>query len=710
MISSIYANMNASAIRHISSKVELYDVGLSSTLLHTFSKTDNLQSVEIARQGTKGKFFGFGIGQQATIVIIDKNREFNIVAGQSLKIYFSADAEENYLKIGPTFMVDSVERDETKNTIKIVANDYVIRSSAGSIKDIYLTAPYTLNQILQNINRYYRITIGATTDAFNLNYEQGANFSGNETIREILDAIAEVTQTIYYINHYDELTFKTLDKSGSAVYSIYNSSFFDLQIKDSVKIGGICQVNELGDSLVEGNLPYQYVRENPFWDNRTDLDTLLSDAVNRISGLTIAQFNMKWRGNFLLEPGDKIRIYANDNILSYIDTFVLDDVISYSGGLVENTNWEYKSEDTVGNAATNPITIGEKINQTYAKVDKVNKRIDLVVEDVYANSSEIASLKLTTDNIELRVEKVENQEFDLDIENDENFIALTERVGALEISDTEIRASVSSAETSMDNKLNTAVSGLEDTISSLENTLRGEFQAGDNELEGELTTVKQNVSALQIKSNEIEASVSTLESATSTNLEKAVSGIKGDLDELEEALRAEYENADEILNESLNSEFTVIRENISSLEIANNNITASVSSLQKVTESTTDSLEKEIVALAKEVNLKVSSDAVNISINKALEEGVDKVKTSSKNYTFDDTGLNIKSSDSEFNTEITEDGMRIYKYNQEVLTANNEGVTAADLHAKTFLIIGENSRLEDRGNRTACFWIGPAGG
>ena len=39
--------------------------------------------------------------------------------------------------------------------------------------------------------------------------------------------------------------------------------------------------------------------------------------------------------------------------------------------------------------------------------------------------------------------------------------------------------------------------------------------------------------------------------------------------------------------------------------------------------------------------------------------------------------------------------------------ADNLGVKAEDLHATTYLIIGNNSRLEDYNtNRTGCFWIG----
>jgi hypothetical protein len=57
-------------------------------------------------------------------------------------------------------------------------------------------------------------------------------------------------------------------------------------------------------------------------------------------------------------------------------------------------------------------------------------------------------------------------------------------------------------------------------------------------------------------------------------------------------------------------------------------------------------------------------------------------------------------------TTITEDGMTVYRDSEAVLIADHEGVKAEDLHATTYLIIGNNSRFEDLGDRTACFWIG----
>ena len=51
--------------------------------------------------------------------------------------------------------------------------------------------------------------------------------------------------------------------------------------------------------------------------------------------------------------------------------------------------------------------------------------------------------------------------------------------------------------------------------------------------------------------------------------------------------------------------------------------------------------------------------------------------------------------------------MTVYRDSTPVLTANNSGVDAVNLHATTYLIVGNNSRFEDYGeDRTGCFWIG----
>lgn len=84
--------------------------------------------------------------------------------------------------------------------------------------------------------------------------------------------------------------------------------------------------------------------------------------------------------------------------------------------------------------------------------------------------------------------------------------------------------------------------------------------------------------------------------------------------------------------------------------------------------------------------------------------GVNKVTTEIARL--DKYGLTVSQDGSEMETNINHDGMIISRNNEEVLVANNQGVDAQNLHATTYLIIGENSRFEDWGNYTACFWIG----
>ena len=54
--------------------------------------------------------------------------------------------------------------------------------------------------------------------------------------------------------------------------------------------------------------------------------------------------------------------------------------------------------------------------------------------------------------------------------------------------------------------------------------------------------------------------------------------------------------------------------------------------------------------------------------------------------------------------------MKVFKNDETMLTANNQGVDAKNLTATTYLIIGGNSRMENytenSSTRTAVFWIG----
>ena len=90
-------------------------------------------------------------------------------------------------------------------------------------------------------------------------------------------------------------------------------------------------------------------------------------------------------------------------------------------------------------------------------------------------------------------------------------------------------------------------------------------------------------------------------------------------------------------------------------------------------------------------------------------ETIDSVETTT-GYRFDADGLTITKSGQEMSNKLDNTGMYVKRSGEEILTANNKGVGAVNLHAKTYLIIGSGdgrSRFEDYGtNRTGCFWVG----
>ena len=161
-------------------------------------------------------------------------------------------------------------------------------------------------------------------------------------------------------------------------------------------------------------------------------------------------------------------------------------------------------------------------------------------------------------------------------------------------------------------------------------------------------------------------------------------------------------------------------EKIAQLQLNQNSISATVSSVSQNQTDLTNSFAnlqeninqqnqsnaEQFETLTKKVDATMTSEQVQLAISTEIAKGTDKVITST-GFTFDDNGLTISKSDSEMSTNIDEDGMSIFRNNEEVLTADNTGVNATNLHATTYLIIGNNSRFEDYGSdRTGCFWIG----
>lgn len=486
----------------------------------TFTHDGDLVSIKVDRLG-ESKFFGLGVGQKANIKVIDTERTCFPTTSNYAVIYF------NDVRTLPNMYVSEVHRDENTNEVSITLYDRLYDAAAHTVSELNLTS-YTIGEFAAACAMLLgvRISLPALPE-FELSYAEGANFEGTETLREALNDVAEATQTIYYINTNNELVFKRLDKDGVPAYTIDKSQYITLDSKTNRRLTSIVSATELGDNVeattgLTGTT--QYVRDNAFWDLHEDRTALVENALAALANFTINQFDCSWRGNYLLEPGDKLALIAKDD--SEVHSFLLDDSITYNGAFKQRTQWIYEDEDE---EHTNPTSLGDMLKQTFAKVDKANKQIELVVSEV------------------------------------------------------------------------------------------------------------DELSRITMDTGEIEAMVGRIETTT---------------------------------NDALSS------------------------------------INDELIEINNKVNASITAEEVEILVSEKVSSGVNSVETST-GFTFNETGLTVSKSESEISTTITEDGMTINKKGDEVLTANNQGVKAKDLHATTYLIIGNNSRFEDIGStRTACYWIG----
>lgn len=530
LLNEIHSNELKASIIRLRGRVELYEGSTLTSICHC---GDSLQEFTVERTG-ENKFYGFGICQKLHGILINHYQKINVTNKHSVEVAFGVGTDFVYPY--PKFYVQEYKSNEEDGTIEFTAYDRLFKAENYILNDLALQDVYSIKALTAacaNILELPLRFVNIDDETLDVIFTKGvdANLTGEESVRRVMDAIAEFTQSIYFINKDWELVFKRLNPAEELALAINRRQYISFENSGERKLNNIISVTEGEDntnSIGEGEGVTQFIRDNPFYTLRNDLDVLLARAQANVGGMTLAQFNVEWSGNYLLEIGDRISLEGkNTTIYSYL----LDDSITFDGSLYQKTSWSFDNNE--GERASNPITLGEALNQTYIRVDKANKRIDMLV-----------------------------------------------------------------------------------------------------------------------------------------------------------------------------SESDINRDAMAAITVDVNSISQSVTEVQKNVENKFEGIDGELVNITNKVETMVTSEAFEIGINNVIDNGVKKVETR-QGFVFDKEGLTIEKSNSEIKTQITENGMKVYRSGEEVLTADNEGVKAEDLHATTYLIIGSNSRFEDYGSgRTACFWIG----
>ena len=485
----IYENMFNSAAREFVGRVELLE---GSTLLDIFTHDGALISFTVDRAPSdNNKFFGYSVCQMVTVKLRDKERTINIKKGQHLQVAYGIDTD--YLYSCPVYIIDEVVRDENTNDLTVTAYDPIYKASSKKVKDLILPEQFTLKVFAYACGSALNMPvdfINIPENLLGLTYTKNtANFSGDETIREALDDLAEMFGAVYYFCNNWRMTFRQLNRKGEPDLVIDKSKYFTLSVKTAHKLTNIASITELGDNVIttsglEGET--QYLRENAFLTLRDDIDALLYTILNAVQGLTLYQFECKHRGDFRLAIGDKISLTTKDN--NTIHTYLLNDSTTYNGGLVSTTSWTYEATDAMSD--TNPTTIGEALKSTYAKVDKVNQRITLMANDM---DERIASLVITTDQIQSTVQdNTAGLQSQITQTAESIRSEVTDEVNGLNSKIEQTAGSITATVTDTKNQLE---SKIEQTAGSITSTVTDELNKTKTEIQQTTDSISQTVTS-----------------------------------------------------------------------------------------------------------------------------------------------------------------------------------------------------------------------
>ena len=492
-------------------------------------RKEQIYNWKIERNAEDSKFFGTGVCQKMTLETImtdfgSQVRTINPVSGVS-GFTFST----------PLFYITEVIQDEVANKITYTAYDGLYFATLHKIKEANLPSTYTIKELAEKAVALIPELSGVDTSSLNLPFTS-ANLSGEETCREIFDDIAEATQTNYYVNSENILCFKRMNTIVSV--NVPKTAYFEATTGAVYVLKTIMSVTELGDNAsstatgspdVSGIEVTQYVRENCFYTQLKDtqIKNALQYAINNVGNSYLYEYSIKWRGITATEPFDIISFANKDGL--YVETVLFNDTISYNGGLIEQSSWSYKAQDETEESSG----IGERINNTFARVNKVDNTVKIHAGLINNLQEEYAELNVTVDGINTKVQKNSGDISTLNQTATEINTQVQKNTGdisTLNQTATELRSEVTDANNNASQAIQTAnsfsqrITNAEGSISSIELTMDGviyQNDQGTTVINGSNITTGY-ISANRISGGTIDADTINVNNLNASNLTKGL--------------------------------------------------------------------------------------------------------------------------------------------------------------------------------------------
>lgn len=381
----------------------------------------------------EGNIFGTAIARSLDFEIdsnIDlEKKEFKYLTG----IKTSVGIE--WIDLG-TFIIQDIEPNETTGITKVNAMDYMLKSNIAYKSELdYSSGNITILQVLQEACQQAGLTL-ATTDFANNTFIVDSNqFDENTLIRQVIQAVAQISGTFAKIKNDDKLYLITPKKAGLTVAQVHKMLVKDLNALPVNKLIGedpdarikmsdyselVCKRNthpinlvSLGMSDVEGeNVVMRdeesiaedgenslVINDNPFAYTEAKRQQLITALFNKVKGFEYTSFEIIGQSKPFLETGDEILVVDKDN--TFLSSFLFRFNCKSPNGLESEMSAPSLTKATV--EYQNIASAEQVAKRTELRVDKQEQTITGIIEQQTETENKLTKVEQDIDGIKQTV-------------------------------------------------------------------------------------------------------------------------------------------------------------------------------------------------------------------------------------------------------------------------------------------------------------------
>lgn len=391
-----------------------------ATIVHgneTITESNYLKNLELkeCRYVPGAGFIGQAVARMITINLIDKDKNINL-ENEEIEVKIGADYNNNtyYINYGKFIVNPSPENDQTTDTMKIIAYDYMVKFNQNYQDRVQY--PCSLRTLLIDVCSQAGVELGSEHFT-NENFVVENNQFERKTLREVLQNIAKCAfswarigqDNKLYLDFEvrtqvdEQLSVKDYKQEGYKRANEYFGAINVVTYGDSDIQGQEESKSDMEDILLHGEKEL-VINDNYFAYTNSKRRELIQGGTHLwgLQYMPIQQLEMI--GLIYLESNDIIEVEDLDG--NTITSYVFSHIIEYNG----ITSDKIKNESESNNEQTyeNKNTEVSKNFRLEIMADRANKKIQSIVSEIGDRSQKQTTITQDIDGINSKVEDLED--------------------------------------------------------------------------------------------------------------------------------------------------------------------------------------------------------------------------------------------------------------------------------------------------------------